>query len=171
MAITKIDLAHAEGDFISQIADLKKRLNALERQAIKVDENDFTLPVGGISVKNGFLTLGVPDEIDIDAGRIWVSKSYVYVNTEALAAADNLDFIYMVPDDDTKSPPDGTLLVLQAADTTNTVTLRDQTGIGGVGNLQLTVATRVLDSDADTIMLIFNAVLNEWNQLSYASNA
>lgn len=169
MAITKLDLSHTEDNFISQISALRKRVDALERQAIKVDENNYTLPVGGINCLKGFFTLGVPENAVIDGGDLVISKSYVLVDTEGAAATDNLDWIML--DIMHHFPPDGTLLVIQAADATNTVVLRDESGIAGDGNLKLVGASRSLDHTSDSILLVYNATLAQWCEVSWSDNA
>lgn len=161
--ITKLDMAHAEGNFISQIADLKKRIDALERQAIKLDENDYVLPVGGINVRNGFLTLGDPENATIvdpgTGGMIAITRSYVLVDTEGGAGADNLDRI--------EGGVDGALLVLQQAVAAHVVTVRE---VALPGNLLLS-ADRALNHPADTLTLIYNETLASWCELSNSNNA
>lgn len=158
--LTKLDTLHTEGNFISQIADLKKRIDALERQALKIDEEDFVLPVGGVNVRNGFLTLGDPGEVIIATGVIVVSKSYYLVDTEAAAAADNLDRI--------EGGVDGAILVLQAVNSTHTVTVRE---VVSPGNISLDVAGDFsLTHRDDTIMLIWNDVTEYWCELSRSDN-
>ena len=157
MAITKLDLAHAEGDFIGQIADLKKRLSALERQAIKVDENDFTLPVGGISVRNGLLTLGAPGSVEIVSGEITINKSHMQVDTEGAAGPDQLDSIL--------GGVSGALLVIRQLDDARNVTCAD-----GAGNMRLAGNYGMTDTD-DTLTLIYDAETGYWLELSRSNNS
>jgi hypothetical protein len=90
----------------------------------------------------GGLNPGEPSELTIDAGAVTVTGGYHTVDTEADAAADNLDSI------DASALGEGELLILAAENAARVVTLRS-----GEDNITLTGPNYALDAAAKRIML------------------
>lgn len=100
---------------------------------------DGDLTVDGAAAINGFLNIGAPSTVEILAGVISVTRSHHLVDTEGLAAADNLDTI--------NGGSIGDILVLRAVSTSRKPTLRDNVGnirCGGDFTLANTSAVAVL---------------------------
>jgi len=92
-------------------------------------------------------------------GDITIQGNNTVVDTAGGAASDNLDTL--------NGGTDGQIVVLHAANDAHTVVCRD-----GVGNLSLTGGVDFsLDSDCDTITLIFDGAAGLWLELCRADNA
>jgi len=111
---------------------------------------------GNVIVNNTFIT-PKPSTSVIAGGAITITSSYARVDTEAAAAADDLDTI--------NGGQDGQRLVVQSASAARDVTLKDNTG-----NLRL-AGDFILSHTDDTIELIYNASISRWCEISRSDNA
>jgi len=111
---------------------------------------------GNVVVNNTFIT-PKPSNVTIASGVITINSSYARVDTEAAAAADDLDTI--------NGGQDGMRLTLQSSSAARDITLRD-----GVGNLRL-AGNFVLSHTDDTIELIYNSNITSWCEISRSDNA
>jgi hypothetical protein len=96
-------------------------------------------------------------ERTIASGVISQTQSFHTVDTEADAASDDLDTI-------TPSLGVCELLILRAANSARTVTLKD-----GTGNLKL-AGDMVLDNEEDTITLVYSVALSAWLEIARSNN-
>lgn len=103
-----------------------------------------------------FTNLGTGSVVAISGGVITVTESYHRVDTEANAAADDLDTI--------NGGNVGDILVLQTVVHTRDVTFKD-----GTGNLQL-AGDFIATTPQDTLTLIRSSV-STWSELSRSNNA
>lgn len=115
----------------------------------------------GVRAKfNGWMSIGSESAKTISSGAITADSTNTIVDTEAAAAADDLDTISGGADDD--------LLILSSASSARDVTVRHIGG--GTGNIRLNgAASRVLSSVSDQLMLRRRGGL--WVELSFSDNA
>ena len=97
-----------------------------------------------------------PTELTIASGAITVTQSFHVVDTEADAASDTLDTI--------NGGVDGMILVLMTVANTRDVI------IGSGGNIN-TAGAFTLDSNADTITLMYSDTLSVWVEIARGDNA
>lgn len=102
-----------------------------------------------------FINLGTGSEVTISGGAITVTESFHWVDTEANAAADDLDTI--------NGGNVGDILVLQTVVNTRDVTFKD-----GTGNLQL-AGDFIATTPQDKLTLIRS--VSAWSELSRSKNA
>lgn len=107
-----------------------------------------------------WLGFGVPTLETIATGVITIEQSsYVRVDTEGGAATDDLDTI-------NGALVDGQMLVLETADSTRDVTVKDDTGnIQLAGSVDFAMAT-----GRDKLTLIWNARTSKWQEISRSTN-
>ena len=86
-----------------------------------------------------------------------VTKAYHEVDTESAAASDNLATI--------NGGQDGAIIVLRATNDGRTVVVKN-----GTDNIVLGGSDFDLDNTLDTIMLIYDAGLNSWQEISRSNN-
>lgn len=103
------------------------------------------------------ITLPDRGELTIASGVVTVTGSYHTVDTESDAASDDLDTI--------NGFSDGYVLVIQAENDARTVVAKD-----GTGNLNL-AGDFSLDSNQDTLAIMYSDALTAWVELSRSSNA
>ncbi|HMM98580.1 MAG TPA: hypothetical protein PKC99_06200 [Anaerolineales bacterium] len=103
-----------------------------------------------------FINLGTGSKVTISGGAITVTESFHIVDTEANAAADDLDTI--------NGGNVGDILVLQTVVHTRDVTFKD-----GTGNLQL-AGDFIATAPQDKLTLIRSSV-STWSELSRSKNA
>lgn len=97
--------------------------------------------------------------LTIAAGAVTATKTRHYIDTEAAAAADDLDTI--------TTTSDGELLVLSSVNAARVVTVKNNTG-----NIRLAGgADFVLDSPFDQLTLIYDSTQSRWCELARSSNA
>lgn len=113
---------------------------------------------GRATIKDSFLSLGAPTELEIASGAITVTKSWHTIETEGGASTDDLTTI--------NGGEEGDIVVFMAADTNHDVVFKDGTGTAGAINLS---GDFTFDSDRDTLMLIKRAD-GEWYLLSETSS-
>ena len=113
----------------------------------------LTKPVADLLYEalGGVAVLGAATELTISSGAITVTGNYHIVDTEADAASDDLDTI--------NGGSDGDLLMLQTADNTRDVTVKDLTG-----NINLAEDV-VLLNKASKLLLIYNGATSQWNEV------
>lgn len=104
---------------------------------------------------NGFINIGMPTELTISGGVVNATKSRHQIDTEADAAADDLDTI--------NGGTTGDILILNSAGGGRVPTLKDSTG-----NLYLS-GDFALSSSEDFIMLMASG--SDWFELSRSDNA
>jgi len=132
----------------------------LTRDGNEVVERDLKVK-GNIkgTLKARKLVLDKGNELTISStGLISITKSWHTVNTYGGAATDNLD--------DIEGGVAGQILILTAADTTNTVVVRDDEG-SGISNIMIG-ANFSLDDDDDSLLLFHNG--NKWVGVSSMNN-
>lgn len=107
-----------------------------------------------------WLGFGVPTLETIATGVITIEQSsYVRVDTEGGAATDDLDTI-------NGALVDGQMLVLETADSTHDVTVKDDTG-----NIQLAGSVDfAMTTGRDKLTLIWNARSSKWQEISRSTN-
>lgn len=110
----------------------------------------------GTSVVAPRLITPMTSELTIAAGVITVTGGYHRVDTQSDDASDDLDTI--------NGGTDGALLVLRAENAARTVVVKD-----GTGNIQC-AGDMSLDNTQDSIILIYDATLTAWLELSRSDN-
>jgi hypothetical protein len=115
---------------------------------------------GWVAVKNvgGILNMGSPTTLTIASGVITIPRttSYHFIDTEASAAADDLDTI--------NGGVAGDVISLRSAASSRDVTLKHLTG-----NIQLAGATdKLLSNAADVIWLQYDATGSVWRQVAFS---
>ena len=110
------------------------------------------------SVKDllNYLKLKNGGNIGIVSGIVTITSSYHTIDTESLAATDNLDTI--------NGGIDGLRIVVRANNSARTVVLKN-----GTGNLVLP-ADLSLDNATDTAEFIYDASFSKWLMLSSSNN-
>jgi hypothetical protein len=153
MALTPTDLERMVGNFLEQIQDQKRRIEALERHATTGLFSGATLtPPGGVDIGRGNLRvlggraalqgivgLGAAVLLTIDTGEITIAQSLHIVAAES-GTSDALDTI--------NGGAAGDLLIL-FADTGDTITLTEN------GNIRVYGTTDVL-ANLDFEIMIFD---------------
>lgn len=111
----------------------------------------------GFATANNKFTLA-RSTLTIAAGAVTPTKTRHYVDTEAAAAADDLDTI--------TNTADGMLLVISAVNAARVVTVKNNTG-----NIRLAGADMVLDSPFDQLTLVYDSTQSKWCEIARANNA
>jgi hypothetical protein len=115
---------------------------------------------GWVAVKNigGILNMGSPVTLTIASGAVTIPRttSYHFIDTEASAAADDLDTI--------NGGVAGDVISVRSAASSRDVTLKH-----GTGNIQLAgAADKLLSNAADVAWLQYDATGAVWRQVSFA---
>lgn len=108
---------------------------------------------GRVSLSTIF-NIGTASSLTISGGSITASSSFLVVDTEGAASADDLDNI--------TGGVEGDVVVIRSLDASRVVTVRDS-----VGNIRSN-GDRVLDSPRDTLLLVFDG--SNWLELSFSNN-
>lgn len=120
------------------------------------------LAMGGNDISNcgaasiDALGLDLGPELTISSGAVTATNSYHLIDTEGDAATDDLDTISF-------SGQTGTILIIQATDSSRTIVAKD-----GTGNLYLE-GDFSMDHAGDTLTLIFYSGIG-WRELSRSNN-
>jgi hypothetical protein len=93
----------------------------------------------------------------ISGGVITATASYMIIDTESAAAADDLDTI--------NGGSDGAILILRSTDSARDITVKD-----GTGNLNI-AGDFILTNRTDTITFIYDGTLSAWLEISRSDNA
>jgi hypothetical protein len=110
-----------------------------------------------ITAKINTLRYSAPTMLTIASGVITITQDSHRIETEGGAASDNLDTI--------NGGTDGKVILLRAYDTTHTVVVKN-----GTGNIRCGTDMS-LDSQEDTITLVYAGNISVWLELSRANNA
>ncbi len=130
-----------------------KRSSATLQVVLANDGGYATLSTGDL-IANGAVNFST-GSLEIATGVVTATKSYHTIDTEASAASDDLDTI--------SGGVAGDILVINAANSSRTVVVKD-----GTGNLQLE-GDCTLDNTQDTIMLIYTSA-GAWYEVSRSNN-
>lgn len=112
-------------------------------------------PVTNTPATFNSLTLNEGANLTIAAGVVTITNSFHSIDTEALAATDDLDTI--------NSPVNGRILILKAVDDARTVVVKDATG-----NINLAGGDFPLNNILDRLMLLGTAT--GWTEISRSDN-
>jgi len=122
--------------------------------------NKFTTGVQGVIIAN---------EHTIATGAIGLRATgaitYITVDTESAAAADDLDSIFDIGGTAVDRLIDGQIVVASSAANTRDVTVTQN------GNIALSTSSFVMDNSQDTIMLVWVRAKSLWLEVSTANNA
>jgi hypothetical protein len=99
----------------------------------------------------------------IASGAVTVTGNYMIIDTEGLAATDNLDTLG--GSTSIVRANHGGRLILRAANSARTVVVRD-----GIGNIHLAGSDCTLDNVRDTLELIWDGLLSEWLEVGRSDN-
>jgi len=108
-------------------------------------------------VASGAIIYGAPGELTIASGAVTVTQVRHKIDTENNDPTDDLDTINGVTD--------GFLLILQAAESSKTVVLKDSTG-----NLAL-AGNFTMDNARDKLTLVYDTGTGFWTEMTRSSNA
>ncbi len=115
---------------------------------------DGDLTVDGMALLGGFLCLGAPATVEIAGGAIAVTRSHHLLDTEGLAATDDLDTI--------TGGHVGDLLILRAVSTSRKPTIKDN-----IGNIRCGGDFTLGNSSAIIVLVLED---NGWKCIAKAAN-
>jgi hypothetical protein len=115
---------------------------------------DGDLTVDGAALLSGFLSLGTPSTVEISSGAITISRTHHLIDTEGLAAVDDLDTI--------NGGQVGSLLVLRAVSTSRKTTFKDS-----IGNIRCGGDFTLANSSCLIVLLLED---NGWKCIAKSTN-
>lgn len=113
------------------------------------------LEVVGITTASGGISRGTPTELTIAADAITVTKGYHTIDGQT-DLDDDLSTI--------NGGVDGETLIIRPVSSARTITVKD-----GIGNIECE-GDFAMDNEEDTMMLIYDATLVKWLEVSRANN-
>jgi hypothetical protein len=152
---------HYQGSIIYNHSTDSMQFATMRAGRLTIASNGLATFNNGITVSGGFTTLGSFTSVTISGGGLAVTSSTHRVATEGGASSDDLYGL--------TGGTDGSIIILQSADSNNDVTVKHSNGTTGQNIRLAGGADFTLDTQQDVIVLVKYG--SYWREVSRSNNS